>query len=292
MAYVELPNPKKNSPSTTIAAPGINDTDATIPVTELSVFYDDTSTLITESITIARNDATETKTEEIKITGASGTSGAGNLTGATRGVGADGVNGAANSWTAGTLISVQFTSTILQRIKDNFNDLRSPVEYINLPARIWTIYNPLSQGGNGAEFITEKLGNGIERTYLGYGYAAAQYAYTELDLPEDWNGGNLTMIVNWETNGADLNTCAMRLYGARFADGATSDVALSTLLQTVTDTNTGAGQRNKSAESSTFTITGTGNHLSLMLNRDYVTDTLDADAKILGVTLKCIRTLV
>jgi hypothetical protein len=162
--------------------------------------------------------------------------------------------------------------------------------YIQLPASIWTVYTPLSMGGTGAEFVTEQLVNGIERTYLGYGHASAQYAFAEIDLPEDWNGGNLTVIVNWETTDATTNTCSMRLYGARFSDNATSDVALTTLLQTVTDTNNGAGKRNKSAESAAFTITGTGNHLSLKLNRD-ITDTLAASVKILGVTLKCIRVL-
>lgn len=124
MAFVALDRFKKNSPSTTIAAPGISDSATTIPVAELSVFHDATG-LITEGIVISRNNATETATEEIKITGASATSGAGNLTGATRGVSAHGANGAAAVWPAGTLISCQISSTTMNRIKDDLDDLNT-----------------------------------------------------------------------------------------------------------------------------------------------------------------------
>jgi hypothetical protein len=291
MAYVALPNPKKNSLSTTIAAPGISDSDSTIPVAECAVFYDDAAALITEGIVISFDNATESASEEIKITGCSAASGAGNLTGATRGVSADGTNGAAASWIAGTKIAVNFTSTMQQRIKDDLDALDAPAHYIDLEADKWTVYTPLSMGGTGAEFETEQLGNGIERTYLGFGYASAQYAYLSLKLPADWDGANLTLQMDWETASADGNTCKMELYGARFADAATSDVAISTLLTSIIDTNTGAGQINQSAETSTFTITGTGNRLVLKITRDYTTDTLDADVKILGMVLKCIRTL-
>lgn len=122
MDYVALPNPKKNSLSTTIAAPGISDSDSTIPVAECSVFYDDTGTLITEGIVIAFDNATESASEEIKITGCSAASGAGNLTGATRGVSADGTNGAAAVWPEGTKIAVMFTSTLMKRIADDLAD--------------------------------------------------------------------------------------------------------------------------------------------------------------------------
>jgi hypothetical protein len=154
MAYVALPNPKKNSLSTTVAAPGINDTDATIPVSELSVFYDDASNLILEGIVISRNNATESATEEIKITGASGTSGAGNLTGATRGVSAHGTNGAAASWIAGTLISVQFTSTIMQRIKDNFAAHESDKAPLASPTFTGTATIPTLDTGVAAAGVT------------------------------------------------------------------------------------------------------------------------------------------
>jgi hypothetical protein len=58
--------------------------------------------------------------EEITIAGASGTSGAGNLTGATRGITPDGTIGAGSIWPAGTNIAVTFTISWWDIIKDNF----------------------------------------------------------------------------------------------------------------------------------------------------------------------------
>lgn len=117
-----MQKPKKNSPPTTLSS-GINDSVTTIPVAELSYFYDADSNLITSGIVIGFDSTTETYPEEITITGASGTSGAGNLTGATRGVNADGTIGAARAWDSGSSIAVMLTSTGIEAIQDNINDL-------------------------------------------------------------------------------------------------------------------------------------------------------------------------
>ncbi len=157
-------------------------------------------------------------------------------------------------------------------------------------AQQWTVYTPTSMGGTDAEFITEVLGtSGIERTYLGYTNGITQHAYLEIEMPDDWDGGNVDFRFNWETASASTNTCIMQLWGLRVADNGTSDAALSQLAS-VTDTNNGAGKRNISAYSSDFTISGTGNHLSLMLTRS-TSDTLAAAVKILSVTLKYTRTV-
>jgi hypothetical protein len=103
---------KKNSVPTTIAAPGITDTDATIPVTELSRFYDEDGVLITRGIVIGGNSANAILT----ITGASGTSGAGNLTGAVRGYKADGTIGAARAWDSGTNVGVTFSTGVYNNL--------------------------------------------------------------------------------------------------------------------------------------------------------------------------------
>ena len=118
MTYAELPKLKKNSVPTTLSS-GIDDSVTTIPVTELSVFYDVDSNLITQGIVIGYDSSDETYSEEITITGASGTSGAGNLTGATRGVNADGSIGAARAWDSGTKIAVMFSTGIYENIRAN-----------------------------------------------------------------------------------------------------------------------------------------------------------------------------
>jgi hypothetical protein len=113
-----LPMPKKNSVKTTIAAQGIDDSTATIPVADLSVFYDKNGVLITEGIIIGFLNNNDILPEEITITGASGTSGSGNLTGATRGVNADGSIGAAHAWDTGTEIAVMFSTGVYLHIRD------------------------------------------------------------------------------------------------------------------------------------------------------------------------------
>lgn len=123
-----LPMPKKNSVKTTIASPGIDNSTATIPVADLSVFYDMNGDLITEGICIAFLNNNDVLPEEITITGASGTSGAGNLTGATRGVNADGSIGAAHAWDAGTEIAVMFTTGSYLHIRNAIG--------------IWSAFNP------------------------------------------------------------------------------------------------------------------------------------------------------
>ncbi len=163
-------------------------------------------------------------------------------------------------------------------------------DYEVVMAQRWTVYTPKSMGGTDAEFITEVLAtSGIERTYLGYTNGITQHAYLEIEMPDDWDGGNVDFRFNWETTSASANTCIMQLWGLRTATGGTSDAAL-TQLASVTSTNAGAGLRNVSSFSSDFTISGSGNHLSLMFTRS-TGDTLAAAVKILSVTLKYIRTV-
>lgn len=120
-----LPKLKKNSVSTTLSAE-INDSATTIPVLDLAAFHDADGNLITDGIVIGFDDADETAAEEITVTGASATSGAGNLTGATRGVKADGTIGAASAWVSGTAVAVMFSTGIYEKIKDEKADLASP----------------------------------------------------------------------------------------------------------------------------------------------------------------------
>jgi hypothetical protein len=119
MTYAALGKLKKNSPEATLTA-GIDDTTGTFPVDHLEYFHDDDGTLIVKGIVIGPNTATATETEEVTITGASGTTGAGNLTGGTRGVNADGTNGAAKAWDSGTVIKATYTTGIHNQIRDNF----------------------------------------------------------------------------------------------------------------------------------------------------------------------------
>lgn len=124
MAYVTLPMPKKNSVKTTLSS-GISAIDTTIPVADLSKFYDKDGVLITKGIVIGFLNNSNILPEEITITGASGTSGSGNLTGATRGVNADGSIGAAAIWPTDTEIAVMFSTGVSLQIRENFEALNT-----------------------------------------------------------------------------------------------------------------------------------------------------------------------
>jgi hypothetical protein len=115
MAYVAPFKLKKNSVPTYITS-GIDDDDTTIPVAETSVFYDKDGTLITKGIVLGYDNVIATVSEEITITGCSTTSGPGNLTGATRGVNADGSIGAAKAWDSSTNLAVMFSTSIYEII--------------------------------------------------------------------------------------------------------------------------------------------------------------------------------
>jgi hypothetical protein len=115
MAYVVPPTLKKNSYSTTLTA-GISVVATSIPVADVTPFYDAAGALITKGIVLGFNLGGATP-EEITITGcsvAAGVGGAGTLTGAVRAVNTD-VNtggtalGPAFAWTSGTKIGVMMS---------------------------------------------------------------------------------------------------------------------------------------------------------------------------------------
>lgn len=120
MAYAAMAKIKKNSPPAALTS-GINNSTGTFPVDHLEYFHDADGVLIVDGIVIwDPADPDPTHREEVTITGASGTTGAGNLTGGTRGVNADGTNGAARAFSSGAKIAVQFTTGKMNRIADNF----------------------------------------------------------------------------------------------------------------------------------------------------------------------------
>ena len=159
-------------------------------------------------------------------------------------------------------------------------------DYINFDESNFVVYTPLSQGGTGAELSTEQLSNGIERVIYTFDHSHLQQVFFSADMPPEWDGGNVTFEMFWETADANLNTFKANIYGARIAAGTTSNVALTTLLVSITDTNTGAGFRNESAETTPFSITGSGNHIDFMMNRDYVSDTIVSLVKMFRFRMK------
>ena len=112
-------------------------------------------------------------------------------------------------------------------------------------------------------------------------------------LPSDWNGGNLTAIIDWLTTGADTtNKTKFILTARRYANGTNLATALTTGVTTAEQASAGAGYLNLMTETATFTVTGTGNWIVWSLTRVAPAGTdLNATVRVLGIKIKFIRTL-
>lgn len=131
-----------------------------------------------------------------------------------------------------------------------------------------------------------ELSNGLNYVYGEYSYTAYNILQWMITLPVELAAATFTIAVEWLTTSASANTVYWDIYGVRVGNGTTRDIdLLSKNLVTVTDTNTGASYTNWSDESAAVTITGTGNTVHLQVSRDYTTDTLDAEARLLSVRL-------
>ena len=222
MVYAELGLVKKNSVSTTLSS-GITDSDSTIPVSELAGFHN-AGTLITKGIVIGYNDANELLSEEITVTGASATSGAGNLTGASRGVKADGTAGPAKAWDSATRITVVFSTGIYDQIRDNqiaHESAKAPIaspvftgnvtisagthsltvsDYLSLEPMgcIIPVTNPASidraeSGVGDGDYVYGLF------TYAGVGaVGTGNCLHWKVTMPEDWKSdGDVSATVQW-----------------------------------------------------------------------------------------------
>jgi hypothetical protein len=231
MAFTALAKLKRNSVPTTIAAPGISAAATTIPVTELSRFYDVDGTLITRGIMIGGDNANSILPEEITITGASGTSGAGNLTGATRGLTPDGTIGAACAWPAGTNIAVTLTISLWNIIKDNFGSYRERLT-ANRTYYVRTDGNDSNTGlvndASGAFLTIQKAYDVVVANLDTSGYAVTiqvgdgTYA-AGLSATKPWLGGGLVTI---------RGNLTAPYTGAVISTGASNAFSVSCLLPT------------------------------------------------------------
>lgn len=236
MAFVAPSMPKKNSVRTTLSS-SITNSDTTIPVTELSKFYDKDGVLITKGIMIGFLNNTDTLPEEITITGASGTSGSGNLTGATRGVNVDGSIGAAAAWDSGTEIAVMFTTGVYNTIKDDLNDLNAN----KAPKQMYDYKDLMIQGcsvpnTNPATVDVEETSS--NKNLLPYGQFTAAGENSEhlmwiTPFPDDWNSadadlGKTQFKFYWRpVSGTD--DVKWQVAGKLLPDGDPLDVALATI---------------------------------------------------------------
>jgi len=286
MTYSALPKGKRNSLSTnTTAIVAIGAT--IVPVADTAVFHRG-GVLITKGISARFMNETEIYTEELTITAASTTSGPGNLTGVTKGFGAEGTNGADREWPSGTEIAVKYTTGIHDMVVDNIAALYEALifGYLNL-----TILQAIVPDNNAATVGQgPELGNGVNYAWAEFSHSAAARLQWIVPMPADWNGGTLTAIIGWTCTGTAGGTVKWTLKGYRVGDNATLNATLGTL-GSVTDTFLAANYLHVSAESSALTVGGSGNLLLLELIRDYANDTDTDAARFVSLRIKYGRTV-
>ena len=173
-------------------------------------------------------------------------------------------------------------------------------QYIPIPAKDWVAYTPLSESGDACIYETSQRSNGPAQVQLVYASTLAgastigkENAYARVSMPRDWDGGLLTASMVTETTVASTaKTISFMIYGKRIGDGGTADVALSTSIITITDTNTGAELENHSAESTQFGVDGTGGDIRLRLTCNSSDHDSTTKIKFHQLMLKCICTKV
>ena len=117
MTYEALGYLKKNSPPAKLTA-SAESTDVEFSVDHPEYFFNSTGGVITKGIVIDPGNVDPLKPEEITITSASTSTS--KISGATRGVHADGSIGIASSWDSGTEIAVNYSYGRDKQIADNF----------------------------------------------------------------------------------------------------------------------------------------------------------------------------
>jgi hypothetical protein len=119
--FAALPTLQKNSLSTTTTT-DMTTGSTEVEVTEQAVFYRD-GVLLTHGWELGPDNAVEFLTEEVTVSATDSTSGPGTVTFSTRAVKADGSNGPAYAWPADTRIRNAFSTSVMDQIKDNFDNI-------------------------------------------------------------------------------------------------------------------------------------------------------------------------
>jgi hypothetical protein len=136
---------------------------------------------------------------------------------------------------------------------------------------------------NQAETTTNK------NNYIYANFTASSSNNTQwiVDMPADWNGGNIVGNFLWTTS-AGTGTANWTLSGYRFADNIDLDTALPLIGYSV-DTVQTVNYMHVSPDTSAAAVTGTGNMIIFKVGRG--ADSLTYPAQLMGVRIKYIKTI-
>jgi len=144
---------------------------------------------------------------------------------------------------------------------------------------------------NGASPSTsESTTNDVMTKTLDFDQTTSEGAQAQIVFPKSWDEGTITFVPYW-TASSGSGGVVWALRGVALSNDDAIDTAYGTE-QTSTDTLIATGDIHVGPESSAITIAGTpaaGDWVSLEIKRNTSdgSDTLNADAKLLGVLVRC-----
>ncbi len=145
---------------------------------------------------------------------------------------------------------------------------------------------PRTTGGCASLAKTEMTTSLVNIQSLDFDQTTSEYAQFTISLPKNWNNGTVTATVYW-TAASGSGTVIWGIQGGAYSNDDALTVALGTA-QTTTDTLIAANDLHISPATSAITLAGTpadADFLAFQIYRD-ISDTLTADAKLLGVVVQ------
>ena len=151
-------------------------------------------------------------------------------------------------------------------------------------------FKPTLTSGAGYSESIEMGTNKNVYDYLPFDPTSIEYAYANVVMPDDYDGGDITCIFHWLHPATTTNFGVVwGLQGIAITDDGTMDVAQGSMVQT-TDTGGTTSDLYQSIASAAFSIDGTpaaGKLVNFRVSRDPTdgSDTMAVDAYLLGVTI-------
>lgn len=162
--------------------------------------------------------------------------------------------------------------------------------YIAGKQTIWVpaagLISATTSGAASAQIETSS--NGINYKVMDFDGTSRENAHFNVTLPKQWDGGEVTYKVHWESTATDTDSVVFGLEGVAIGDGDSIDAAYGTAVEVTDSAQSAAGKLYISPESSAITIAGTPTAGDLCYFRVYrdptdASDTHAEDARIVGI---------
>jgi len=142
---------------------------------------------------------------------------------------------------------------------------------------------------NGAEANQVELSNGPEIKVLDFDKDSDENAQFAVAFPKSWNEGTVTFQAFFTATSTDTGTVSWDLAAVALADNGDLNTAFGTAVAPTAKAHSGtSNDLDVTAESGAVTIAGspsTDEYVFFQITRDVSEDTLNADARLLGIKL-------